>query len=61
MSGSGPTLWVLYPTVADAAAAADVVRTVFAEGAIAAPGDGPPTVAASAILTGPASMPGRQP
>jgi 4-diphosphocytidyl-2-C-methyl-D-erythritol kinase len=61
MSGSGPTLWVLYPTDADAAAAADTVRDALADGAIAAPGDGPPAVVASAILTGPASTPGRQP
>lgn len=61
MSGSGPTLWALYRTVADADAAADAVRAAVAEGVIEALGDGPPEVAASAILTGPASTPGRQP
>jgi 4-diphosphocytidyl-2-C-methyl-D-erythritol kinase len=61
MSGSGPTLWALYRTVADAAAAAAAVRAAVADGAIEALGAGPPEVAASAILTGPASTSGRQP
>lgn len=49
-SGSGPTLWVLYPSLVEAEAAAQDVRTAFAEGALVAPGDGPPFVAATEIV-----------
>lgn len=49
-SGSGPTLWVLYPSLAQAEAATDDVRAALAEGALVAPGDGPPFVAATEIL-----------
>ncbi|MDP9482918.1 MAG: hypothetical protein M3P84_06820 [Chloroflexota bacterium] len=49
-SGSGPTLWVLYPSLAEAETAADDVRAALAEGALVAPGDGPPFVAATEIL-----------
>ena len=49
-SGSGPTLWVLYPSLAQAEAATDDVRAALAEGALVAPGDGPPFVVATEIL-----------
>ncbi|MEO8228497.1 MAG: hypothetical protein ABI628_01905 [Chloroflexota bacterium] len=49
-SGSGPTLWVLYPSLVEAEAAAEDVRTAFAEGALVAPGDGPPFVAATEMV-----------
>lgn len=49
-SGSGPSLWVLYPSLAEAEAAADDVRMALAEGVVVAPGDGPPFVAATEIL-----------
>jgi len=57
-SGSGPTLWVIYPSVEDAAAAALAVRDAFADGRIVAPGDGPPAVhVAPLVLDRPAIVP----
>ena len=57
-SGSGPTLWVLYPSLEDAAAAADAVRDALADGRIVAPGDGPPAVhVAPLVLDRPAIVP----
>ncbi|MGZ8528703.1 MAG: 4-(cytidine 5'-diphospho)-2-C-methyl-D-erythritol kinase [Candidatus Limnocylindrales bacterium] len=49
-SGSGPSLWVLYPSLGEAEAAAADVGAAFAAGALIAPGDGPPFVAATEIL-----------
>jgi len=49
VSGSGPTLWVLYPSAGAAEAAALVVRAGLADGSIVAPGDGQPAVIATAI------------
>ncbi len=48
-SGSGPTLWVLYPSRSDAGAAADEVRTAIAGGEIPVPGGGEPFIAATTI------------
>ena len=57
-SGSGPTLWVLYPSLEDASAAADAVRDALADGRIVAPGDGPPAVhVAPLVLDRPAIVP----
>ena len=57
-SGSGPTLWVLYPSIEDAAAAADAVRDAVADGRIVAPGAGPPAVhVAPLVLDRPAIVP----
>jgi 4-diphosphocytidyl-2-C-methyl-D-erythritol kinase len=50
LSGSGPTLWALYPSEAEAAAAADTVRTALRDGALNAPGAAEPFVAATAII-----------
>jgi 4-diphosphocytidyl-2-C-methyl-D-erythritol kinase len=50
LSGSGPTLWALYPSVDDADLAAAAVRAAVGAGFIAAPGDGPPFVAATTLL-----------
>ena len=50
-SGSGPTLWALYPSLAEAAAAAESVRAAFTAGGLAIPGDRPPTILATTILT----------
>ena len=50
LSGSGPTLWALYPSEADAADAAEVVRTALAEGRLDPPGSAHPFVVATAIV-----------
>jgi 4-diphosphocytidyl-2-C-methyl-D-erythritol kinase len=49
LSGSGPTLWVLYPSLEDAEQAAAIVRTAFTEGRLRAPGDGAAFVTATSI------------
>ncbi|HET7029268.1 MAG TPA: hypothetical protein VFI34_02060 [Candidatus Limnocylindrales bacterium] len=51
LSGSGPTLWALYPSLDDADLAAEAVRAAVGTGFIASPGDGPPFVAATTFLT----------
>jgi 4-diphosphocytidyl-2C-methyl-D-erythritol kinase len=50
LSGSGPTLWALYPSLDEADLAAASVRAAVATGFIASPGDGPPFVAATTFL-----------
>ena len=52
MSGSGPTLWTLYPSLAEAQAAATVVEAAVAAGTIPTIGDGPPSIIATTITTG---------
>ncbi len=52
MSGSGPTLWALYASEAEAKAAADVVRAALAGGTLTAPGSAEPFVVATTIVTG---------
>jgi 4-diphosphocytidyl-2C-methyl-D-erythritol kinase len=52
MSGSGPTLWTLYPSLAEAQAAAGVVEAAVAAGTIPTIGDGPPSIIATTIHTG---------
>ena len=52
LSGSGPTLWALYPSLVEAQAAAKVVETAVAAGTIPSIGDGPPSVIATTIRTG---------
>ena len=59
LSGSGPTLWALYDSEAEAALAADVVRGALRDGSMTAPGAGEPFVTASTILG--ASQQGREP
>jgi 4-diphosphocytidyl-2-C-methyl-D-erythritol kinase len=54
VSGSGPTLWVLYPSGTAAATAAAEIRDGIAEGSIVAPGDRAPSVIASSIAGAPA-------
>ena len=49
LSGSGPSLWILYPSLEMARAAEAVVRRSLDAGALVAPGDGPPFVAATPI------------
>ncbi|HYX10875.1 MAG TPA: hypothetical protein VE817_02775, partial [Candidatus Acidoferrum sp.] len=53
LTGSGPTLWALYPSSDEAEGAAESVRAAVATGFIRAPGDGPPFVAATTFLIAP--------
>lgn len=48
-SGSGPTLWVLYPSASEAIARAEEVRTAVAAGELPAVGSGEPFVEATII------------
>ena len=50
LSGSGPTLWALYPSETEAAEAAEIVRTALAAGGLTAPGSSQPFVCATAIV-----------
>jgi 4-diphosphocytidyl-2-C-methyl-D-erythritol kinase len=52
MSGSGPTLWTLYPSLGEAKAAATVVATAVDDGTIPSIGVGPPWIIATTIRTG---------
>ncbi len=52
LSGSGPTLWTLYPSLGDAEAAVQTVEAAVAEGTVPTIGDGPPSVIATTIRTG---------
>ncbi len=49
-SGSGPTLWALTPSRADALGDAAIVRAALADGLLQVPGEGPPFVAAAALV-----------
>jgi 4-diphosphocytidyl-2-C-methyl-D-erythritol kinase len=49
-SGSGPTLWALYPSESDAAGAAEIVRSALADGRLDPPGSAEPFVVATAIV-----------
>lgn len=51
LSGSGPTHWALYPSVAMAEAAADQLATVAGDG-LPLPGGAPPTIAATTFSIG---------
>lgn len=52
LSGSGPTLWTLYPSLGEAEAAAFDIATAVADGTIPTIGDGPPSIIATTIRTG---------
>ena len=52
LSGSGATLWALYPSLDDAEKAASAVGAGHADGTLAFPGDEPPFVAATTIESG---------
>jgi 4-diphosphocytidyl-2-C-methyl-D-erythritol kinase len=52
LSGSGPTLWALYPSETEAEVAADVVRVAMRDRRLPAPGPAPASVIATTILTG---------
>jgi 4-diphosphocytidyl-2-C-methyl-D-erythritol kinase len=47
LSGSGPTLWTLYASLAEAEAAAETVRSAVADGTVPTIGEHPPTVIAT--------------
>ncbi len=51
LSGSGPTLWALYASEAEAAAAAEEVRAGIADGTLVAPGGPAPFITATTIVT----------
>lgn len=53
LSGSGPTLWALYPALDDAEEAAGRVREALRLGLLDSPGSGPPYVAATIIDSAP--------
>lgn len=52
LSGSGPTHWALYPSEAEASAAAAIVRGAIEAGSLPSPGERPPTVIATLIVGG---------
>jgi 4-diphosphocytidyl-2-C-methyl-D-erythritol kinase len=52
MSGSGPTLWTLYPSLGEAQAAAATIEAAVADGSVPSIGDGPPSIIATTIRTG---------
>ncbi len=52
LSGSGPTLWTLYPSLGDAQAAAWAVKVAVDDGTIPSIGSGPPSIIATTIRTG---------
>jgi 4-diphosphocytidyl-2-C-methyl-D-erythritol kinase len=49
LSGSGPTLWALYPSIETATEAAGAVTRALDDGSIVAPGDGLPFVTSTSI------------
>jgi len=61
VSGSGPTLWVLYPSAAAADAAAADVRRGIDDGALVAPGQAPPSIIATTLAGSVPTEPGNEP
>jgi 4-diphosphocytidyl-2-C-methyl-D-erythritol kinase len=55
-SGSGPTLWALSASKADAVGDTAVIHAALADGSITFPGDRPPFVAAAALVGIPSSV-----
>ena len=56
-SGSGPTLWALYASKADAARDAAIIRAALADGLVRLPGERPPFVAEAALVGVSSSVP----
>jgi len=52
LSGSGPTLWTLYPSLGEAQEAAVTVADWVADGTVPSIGDGPPSIIPTTIRTG---------
>jgi 4-diphosphocytidyl-2-C-methyl-D-erythritol kinase len=57
LSGSGPTLWALYASEAEATAAATIVLEALADGSLTGPGEAAPAVNATTITGEAASGP----
>ena len=55
-SGSGPTAWALYPSLGEAAAAAELVRGAVDDGTVTFPG-GAPSIIATTLATTPVTTP----
>lgn len=53
LSGSGPTLWAVYPSLAEAELASAAVTAALEDGSLPVPGDGSPFVTATTIESGP--------
>lgn len=49
LSGSGPTLWVLYPSIEEAQSAATTVTEAIRDGRLSGPGTGAPFITATTI------------
>jgi 4-diphosphocytidyl-2-C-methyl-D-erythritol kinase len=52
LSGSGPTLWTLYPSIGEAEEAATAVEAAVGDGTVPTLGDGPPSIIPTTIRTG---------
>lgn len=52
LSGSGPTLWTLYPSLGEAEEAAKTVQGAIAEGSVPSIGNAPPSIIPTTIRTG---------
>jgi 4-diphosphocytidyl-2-C-methyl-D-erythritol kinase len=52
LTGSGPTLWTLYPSLGEAESALAVVEAAFGDGTIPTIGDVPPSIIATTIRSG---------
>ena len=60
LSGSGPTLWVIYASRDEAEAAGAEVSAGLADGSIVAPGAGEPSIIATALPTATGDHPGEE-
>jgi 4-diphosphocytidyl-2-C-methyl-D-erythritol kinase len=58
LSGSGPTLWALYPALGAAEDAATAIREQLRLGLLDSPGEGAPFVTATTIVSPPRRRPG---
>lgn len=61
LSGSGPTLWAVYPSLVGAEQAAELVTTAISSGSLPIPGDGVPFVTATTIASSPIAPDRSQP
>lgn len=61
LSGSGPTLWVLYASMGEAISAAEAVSAGVADGSIVAPGPDEPSIIATELATATGDQPGEEP